>query len=75
MSWQDYDEDGVPLWNEALSPEVKEAMERDWHFRMERAKHEMPAKDFPKDNEVKSDTDNSMFSRVTNYLKSFVVRK
>ena len=65
-------------WNEAPSPEFQEEMERDRRFRMERAKHEMPAKDFPqlpKDNEVKSDTDNSMFSRVTNYLKSFVVRK
>ena len=71
MSWRDYDEDGVPLWNEAHSPKVQEKIEREWRFRMEMLKHEMPAREFKsQDSEVKSN--NSMFAKATNYLKSFI---
>ena len=69
MSWRDYDEDGVPLWNEAPSPEFQEKMERDRRFRLERAKHEMPARDFPKDSEVNND---SLGNKLKSFVESFV---
>ena len=75
MSWRDYDEDGVPLWNQVYPLEVQQEIERNLRLRIEMAKHEMPANEYPNDKEVKSESDKSVFSRMTNYLKNFVTRK
>ena len=75
MSWRDYDEDGVPLWNQAYPREVQQEIERNLRFRIELAKHGMPANEYPNDKEVTSENDKSVMSRVTDYLKNLVTRK
>ena len=74
MSWQYYDEYGLPV-NEAHTleeaQEAEEAIQREFRLHTEMRKHEMPAREFKyQDSEVKSN--NSMFAKATNYLKSFI---
>ena len=68
MSWQYYDEHGLPVNERRTLEEAQEAEEtiqREFRLRAEMRKHEMPARNFPKDSEVNNDS-------LCNKLKSFV---
>ena len=65
MSWRDYDQEGVPLWNEVQPPEVQEKMEKELRLRVAMTKHEMPVRKAPK---VKPPRDNTMCARICGWL-------
>ena len=76
MSWQYYDEYGLPV-NEARSleehQEAQERIEREFRLRTEMHKHEMPAREFKsQDSEVNND---SLFSKLKGFVESFVGNK
>ena len=71
MSWQYYDEHGLPVNERRTLEEAQEAEEtiqREFRLRAEMRKHEMPARNFPKDSEVNNDWGN----KLKNFVESFV---
>ena len=76
MSWQYYDEHGLPVNERRTLEEAQEAEEtiqREFRLRTEMRKHEMPAREFKsQDSEVNN---NSLFSKLKSFVESFVGNK